>query len=552
MLSGVEQIKSKLSIVDVVGSYLKLEKAGVNMKARCPFHNEKSASFFVSPGRETYHCFGCAKGGDIFSFVEEIEHVEFREALAMLAERAGVKLDTRGDISSTTSRMRNIMADTVTFYENLLGKNPKAIEYLKNRGLTNETIKDFRIGYAPGDWSTLTDYQHKRGYRDAELEQVGLVVRGDRGVYDRFRGRIMFPFFDYSGRPIGFSGRIMPGVGDERMGKYVNSPETPLFHKSKVFYGIDKAKLEIRERDQVILVEGQLDLIMAHQAGTRNAVAVSGTAFTVEHVSILRRLSENLLIVLDSDEAGFRASERSLRTALAGGMYVSVVGLPTGEDPADVIKKSVDDWRQALMGAKSFTLYALDFIRTKYSGTKEIRDAVATYLYPHVKEMYNEIEKDKSIQAIAGILGASLEATRKDYEKWLESSMAPPKEESKVESPTSPTLVMVARRLLGIAAILEGKDRKDESEKIKKKVSEHIDLSNVDTADAAFEAEMYHANDKSLDEDIRDLEKRLEQESIRRQFSEAMDNLRKAELSGNHKEIEIFLKKCQELSKKLI
>ncbi|HEY4515036.1 MAG TPA: DNA primase [Candidatus Paceibacterota bacterium] len=552
MLSPVEQIKSKLSIVDVVGSYIKLEKAGVNLRARCPFHNEKSPSFFVSPGRETFHCFGCGKGGDVFTFVEEIEHVEFREALSLLADKAKVELTGNSGTSSTTSRMRSIMADAVLYYESILERSPKVMEYLKGRGLTRETIKDFRLGFALVEWSGLTEYLRKKGYKDVELTQVGLAIKGDRGPYDRFRGRIMFPFFDYSGRPIGFSGRVLPGVGDERMGKYINSPETPLFHKSKVFYGLDKAKQAIREEDRTILVEGQLDLLMAHQVGTRNAVAVSGTAFTVEHVSIIRRLSENLLIVLDSDEAGFHASEKSLRIALSGGMYVTVVGLPKGSDPADLIKEDLVKWKDLLARAKSYVDYAIEFIQANYVSGKEARDAVATYLYPHVKDMYNEIEKDRAIQSISTLLNVSSDAARKDFDKWQLGSQLHSGPEKAEITVSNPTLLLVARRLLGIAEILSNSGKIVEAQSIKNKVREHLAVDSIDANDAAFEAEMYYSGDGKLDLEVKELVKRLEQESLRRLFTIAMDGLRKAEIDGDLKKVEEYLKKCQELSKQLI
>src|SRR3989338_7923621 len=235
MLSPVEEIKGKLSIVDVVGSYVKLEKAGVNYKARCPFHNEKTPSFFVSPGRETYHCFGCGKGGDMFSFVEEVEGVEFREALKVLAERAGVSLETNfksASGSSSTAKLRRALEEAQKFYEGELAKDKKVQTYLKERGLTTETVKSFHLGFAPDGWRNLADELKRRGVSETDSEKAGLLIKGDKGYNDRFRGRIMFPFFDYSGRIIGFSGRLLPGSPDEATagtstsfsaGKYINS-----------------------------------------------------------------------------------------------------------------------------------------------------------------------------------------------------------------------------------------------------------------------------------------------------------------------------------------
>ena len=242
-MSPVDKIKERLSIVDVVSSYLKLERAGINMKARCPFHSERTASFFVSPTRGSFHCFGCNKGGDIFSFVQEIEGMDFRKSLEILAERAGVELKgTDPRERSELAGLRAVLEEATSFFQKNLQQNSKALEYLKKRGLKDETIEDFRLGYVSEDWDTLVKHLHAKKIPDNLIEKAGLSIVGQRGPYDRFRGRIMFPLADGQGRIIGFSGRLFPEGREEMGGKYINTPETMLYNKSQVLYGFDHAR----------------------------------------------------------------------------------------------------------------------------------------------------------------------------------------------------------------------------------------------------------------------------------------------------------------------
>ena len=296
MATPVEQIKERLGIEDVIGSYVKLERSGKNLKAKCPFHNEKTASFYITPDRGTYYCFGCGVKGDIFTFVEQFEGLDFMGALKLLAERAGVELTDRrlyggkssAEVRNEKDQLYKIMEDAASFYEKMLYASgsssfasaaAEARAYIKKRGITEETAKKFRLGFAPLEWRTLATYLKSKGYSDMDMEKAGLAKRPDEGgqksPYDRFRDRIMFPISDSSGRVIAFSGRILHD--DEKSAKYLNSPDTPLYTKSTVLYGIDKAKQEIRRLNYTIFVEGQMDLVLAHQAGTMNTVAVSGT-----------------------------------------------------------------------------------------------------------------------------------------------------------------------------------------------------------------------------------------------------------------------------------
>ncbi len=422
MSTPVEQIKERLSIEDVVSSYIKLERAGKNLKAKCPFHNEKTPSFYISPDRGTYYCFGCGAKGDIFSFVEQFEGLDFSGALKMLAERAGVELKYdrnaagSAQAKSEKEKLYAIMEDATVFFEKWLheghtgakaGEVKEAQEYLKRRGLTDATVKEFRVGFVPDDWRLLYNHLREKGWGDSDIEKAGLAKRPDAGdapagggngvsgtpapksLYDRFRGRVMFPIGDSSGRIIAFSGRILHDDG--KAAKYLNSPDTPLYTKSTVLYGLDKAKTAIRTHGYTIFVEGQMDLVLSHQAGIKNTVAVSGTALAdttitkdtvVNNLGIVRRLSTNVIFAFDSDAAGRKAAMRSAQIALALDMDVKIATMTEGKDPADMILADPESWKNALRAAKPVIEFLIDGVLADISGeqNKEKTGGVARKL----------------------------------------------------------------------------------------------------------------------------------------------------------------------------
>src|SRR3989338_1160057 len=291
MTTSVEQIKEKLDIAELVGSYVKLQKAGVNFKALCPFHTEKTPSFYVTPSRQIWHCFGCSAGGDIFRFVMNIEGVEFPEALRILAEKAGVVLERQDPkLRSERTRLLDLLEAAASYYEKNLLERSDVGSYLKERGMTGETAKSFRLGYSFNSWDGVVNHLKQKGFKPEEIERAGLAIKSEKetGHYDRFRSRIMFPLFDGAGRIVGFSGRIFEKDlsaenKEAEPAKYINTPQTALYDKSCLLYGFDKAKTEIRKKNSAIVLEGQMDLIMSHQSGVLNAVAVSGTALTPRH-----------------------------------------------------------------------------------------------------------------------------------------------------------------------------------------------------------------------------------------------------------------------------
>src|SRR3989338_10031188 len=416
MSSSVEKIKERLGIVDVVESYIKLERAGGSFKARCPFHNEKTPSFFVSPDRDSYYCFGCGVKGDIFSFIEGFEGLDFKGALKVLAEKAGIELVPENPkFKDERERLFAVMEEATRFFEDNLSKTSLAFDYLKNRGLADKTIKEWRIGYAPALWNNLENYLKAKGFPENEMEKAGLIKREDGRSYDRFRNRIIFPIFDGSGRVIAFSGRILRDDG--KSAKYLNSPETELFSKSKTLYGFDKAKLAIKRMDYSILVEGQMDLIMCHQAGYVNAVASSGTALTEKHLEILKRLSNRVIMAFDADNAGFNASARAWQIALSLGMEVKIAELPKGVDPAELILKNKAEWGRAIKESKHIIDFYLDSVLAEEPDKRKIALKIKDKVLPFVSAIESSIEKSHFVAKIADIIGINEEAIRDDLKK---------------------------------------------------------------------------------------------------------------------------------------
>lgn len=418
---AVEKIKERLGIKEVVENYLKLEKAGKNLKAKCPFHNEKTPSFYVSPDRGSYYCFGCGAKGDIFSFTQNIEGLDFPGALKMLAEKVGVELPKysgKSEDKKESEKLYKILDDTTKFFEDNLSnkKNEQAKKYLLDRGLTEKSIENWKIGYAENDWRLLKEYLMSLGYLEQDLEKVGVVKENEKGgdSYDRFRSRVMFPIFDSNSKPVGFTGRIFPD--DKNSAKYMNSPETPLFNKSKILYGYNKAKSSIVRYGFSILVEGQMDVIMSHQAGYTNTVASSGTALTEDQLNLLKRLSSKLLIAYDSDEAGFKASERAWLMALELGMEVKVAKMEGGKDPADLVKESPDLLKKSIRESKHIVDFLIDKLESKKIDNIKKLQNVTSEVLPYVKKVKTKTMQSYFVQRISDVFNVNQDYIWKDLE----------------------------------------------------------------------------------------------------------------------------------------
>ncbi|MBI4919941.1 DNA primase [Candidatus Azambacteria bacterium] len=441
MADQVQEIKEKLNIVDVLSSYIRLQKAGVNFRALCPFHNEKTPSFMVSPSRQSWHCFGCAEGGDMFTFIQKIEGMEFPEVLKLLAEKAGVVLKYENPkLRSEKDRAYEICEKAAQFFTLALrnfnlrahssGANENPIlNYLRKRGLEDATVDEWRLGYAPDSWDSLLSFLRKYGYRETEMERAGLVLRGAQ-YHDRFRNRLMFPIFDSNGRVVAFSGRIMSEIIPSKTekadsGKYINSPETVLFSKSRVLYGLDKAKSEIRKADRAILVEGQMDVLLPWQDGVRNVVAASGTALTENHLLVLKRLTGNLTLAFDMDDAGAKATERGDLAAVRAGFNVSVVNLPSGKDPADFVMDKPGEFVKLAAAAEPIMNYYFKQVFSARGGSGdgegeipfENRKFIAVDLLMKIKRLPSALEKSHWIRELSLRLGVSENDLKEEMER---------------------------------------------------------------------------------------------------------------------------------------
>jgi len=423
MNDNVQQIKEKLNISDVISGYLRLTKAGASYRALCPFHNEKTPSFMVSPSRQSWHCFGCGIGGDIFTFVEKIEGIEFLDALKILAEKAGVELEySDPKARSEKDRLYEICESAAQFFITSIGNANSILDYLRKRGLKNETINEWRIGYAPDSWDSLLSFLFKKGYRENEIEHTGLIIQAPK-YHDRFRNRLMFPIFDTSGRVVAFSGRTMNEIISSKTekaetGKYINSPETILYSKSRILYGFDRAKADIRKNDVAILVEGQMDVILPWQDGVRNIIATSGTALTEEQLTIIKRLTGNLIMAFDMDDAGFRATKRGIDLANEQGFNVSVLRLTSGKDAADFVKDNPGKFQGIIEKSEPIMSYYFKEIFKKISADKlEGKKIIALNLLSEIKRMPSAIERSSWIRELGLRLGVSESDLKEEMER---------------------------------------------------------------------------------------------------------------------------------------
>src|SRR6266705_4765097 len=438
----LEQVRAASDIVEVIGSYLPLKRAGANFVTLCPFHKEKTPSFNVHPNRQIFHCFGCHKGGDVFTFVQEYENVSFPEAVHRLAERARIPLEFEKTPGSQKQRflketLLQIHEQITHRWQTSLAQESAgqiARDYLKQRGVSDEAVKLFRLGCAPDAWDDTVNWARSRGHELAIVEQAGLILRkeGSDHFYDRFRGRLIFPICDEQGRVIGFSGRILSG--DEKAAKYVNSPETPIFTKGKVFYGLDKSKRALLESQSAIVCEGQLDLIACFMAGVQNVVAPQGTAFTDQHARIIKRYVDEVVLCFDSDEAGQNAAVRSLDHLLASGIAVRVAVMPKPHDPDSFIKANGGEaFRQLVATADGFFDYFLNRLCAQNdTNSDKGRLAVLHDMAEAVRKTGSAVLIDKYAQKTALRLGVSPESVRAEFKKNPAAHAAP--RESEEES----------------------------------------------------------------------------------------------------------------------
>ncbi len=432
MLTPVEEIKSKLDIVDIIQEYFPLKQSGANYKALCPFHSEKTPSFMVSREKQFFKCFGCGESGDIFTFIQKMENVEFPEALRILANKAGVQLrqtNYNPQMQNLKTRLYDLHKAAVEFYQGQFFNLPaakNAREYLINqRKLNKDIINEFQLGYAPDSWDGVSRFLKSKGFFDNEILQSGLAVEkksispNSRNYYDRFRDRIMFPIRDHHGNVVGFTGRAMKDDPETSGAKYINTPQTVIYNKSQILYGLYKAKNEIRKNNLAILVEGNMDVIASHQMGIKNAVASSGTSLTLDQIKILRRYTTNIALAFDADAAGVAAAERGIELIWQQGISVKVIILPSGvKDPDELIKKSPDAWREAIEKRVNFMDYLLQVnLANEDLDDVDVKRDISAKILPWIAKLNNLIEQDYYLKKIANQLEINENSLREELNK---------------------------------------------------------------------------------------------------------------------------------------
>lgn len=545
MNDSVQQIKDRLSIVDVISPYVELHQAGKNMKGKSPFTSEKTPSFYVSVDRGMYYCFSSSQGGDIFTFIEKMEGVDFKGALKILAEKAGVEL-TKEDPKKRNERDKQyaILEMATAFFEEKLKEDSEAYAYIIARGLNKETIKKWRIGYAPGPpnygWRELREELQKKNFNDAEGVRAGLVKEPGAGKapYDLFRDRIMFPISDPSGRVIAFSGRILSK--DTESPKYVNTPDTELFNKSEALYGYHEAKNGIRTLGFSLVVEGQFDVVLAHQVGYKNTVAVSGTALTAHHVSLLQRLSSKVVLALDSDQAGMRAAVRAAEVMLQRGVDLKVASLPAGKDPADLIKEDKEEFKKIIKQSKHVIEYLLQVIKEETNDQRAYQLRAREEILPFILMIDNHIDRDHFSGVIAEYLDTTKDAILLELAR-IESSKDT-KREPQRDTLSSPLEekdhTPSARKDRVIAFLLTVATQLDEqlSDKIKAAL-QSVTKKDIDTLQSEVSAELMNKLNFMTEDSFLLLSRRYQIEELQDRLVELQNILHKESLATLKKQL---------------
>ncbi len=552
----VALIKDRLSIVEIVSPYVKLTRAGKSLRGLCPFHKEKTPSFHVSPERGTFHCFGCGEGGDGFSFIEKVEGVDFKGALKILAEKAGVAIEYSGvgnrEDASKKERLYALMSRALAWYASKLAGSP-AEAYAKERGLKDETIRAWQLGYAPDAWRALLEALTGEGFTTEELLTAGLVKEADGKpgtYYDRFRNRLLFPIADASGRFVACTGRALAA---DDPAKYLNSPETELYHKSEILFGMSAAKEAIRVRGFIILVEGQIDVLHAHQAGFTNTVALSGTALSERHLSLMKRYSENLMLVLDADPAGLTATARAATLALSSGMRVKAARLPKGKDPADLISEDPGEFTKRITEAKPIVEFFLAELAEQERDPHRLVRRAEEIVLPLLFALPSPMEREHFTQIAARSLGLSDEAVRESLRRLPRQ----PEEQKSVQKnkiASTPARAPSALRSQQLLAVVHSYPDLPLAKRVK---SEYLRITEAHALpletlpeSVLFETEQrFGENPKENAAD--ELLYAFEEAVIREAYQEAVARLRRAEAARDISLVEDAQAACAKLSVRL-
>ena len=554
----VGEIKARLTIADVVAPYVKLRRAGRSLIGLCPFHNEKTPSFHVSLERGSYHCFGCGEGGDMFSFIEKAEGLDFKAALTMLAERAGVRAEYSAggqERRDRSERLREAMNRAAAFYAGKLPGSPAEV-YAKRRGLSEKTIGEWSLGFAPDTWRALLEALQADGFTIQELLAAGLIKEADGKAgtyYDRFRNRLIFPIRDAQGRVVAFTGRAL---SNDDAAKYLNSPETDLYHKSDILFGLDRAKDAIRTRGFTLLVEGQVDVLHCHQAGFENAVALSGTAFTGKHVALMKRYSDNLMLALDADPAGLKASANAALSALREGIRVKAARLPLGQDPAELIGKDAKDFAARIKAALPIHEFFLAVFSEREKDASRLLRTIEGVVLPLVGALGSPMERERACQAVARALGLSLESVRESLtrvsraQQTQGSNMTARTASGGERAPTS-AKESRAQMLAGIVHAYPSSSLAARVESEYNRITGGSSASLPRPAEAAVFAAEQQFGEAPVEDAADELLSAFEAAVVREAYQEAVRSLRQAEAAGDERLIKEAGARCAELSARL-
>lgn len=550
----VEQIKQKLTITDVVGSYVKLQRAGRYLRGLSPFNKEKTPSFFVNPERGSYYCFSSSQGGDMFTFIEKMEGVDFKGALKILAEKAGVELvyQKGGKDTGKLDRLREALARAEAFYAANLDPKGTAYAYARSRGLSPDSIKNWNLGLAPDSWRALLEKLSADGFTNQELIVAGLVKEADgkKGTwYDRFRNRLMFPIRDSAGRTVAFTGRALD---PNDQAKYLNSPETDLYKKHEILFGMDKAKDAIRTRGFAILVEGQMDLLMLHQIGFQNTVALSGTALSKEHLALMKRYADNLMLALDADRAGLAAAQKSAIAALAAGMRVKAVSMPAGKDPADVAKDDPKDFAKRVADSKPIVEFFLETLAQSERDPHRLILEAERVVLPLLSAIQSPMEREHFVGVAARMLGSSPDAIRASVVGKAEQGTAPQRPPEAPQEAPSRAQKGSERIGLQLRAVAESYPDTALAIRIKDAYTRVIGVYPDEPVPERilFESGIAFGEapgETSADDLIRSFERAV----LTEQLADATTRLRVAESANNPDAIKEAANECKELATKL-
>lgn len=548
MSDSVQQIKDKLSILDVISPYVELHRAGKNFKGKSPFTAEKTPSFYVSPDRGMYYCFSTSQGGDMFTFVQAMEGVDFKESLKILAQKAGVELVAE-DPKKKTERERwyGALHDATAYYVEELEKEPVAKEYLENRGVTKTTLQKWQIGFAPGPpkqgWRMVKEHLEGKGYTKDELFKVGLIksTEGGKEPFDVFRDRIMFPLFDQNGKVVAFSGRILSK--DTEAPKYVNSPETELYKKSELLYGYDKAKQGIRTFNFSLIVEGQFDVVMAHQAGYTNTVAVSGTALTLHHVQLLERLSDRVVLALDADRAGIAAMRRAAELMLKRGVDVKVAEMPLGKDPADIIRADAAEFKQIVGKSVHVIEFLLHVICREETDERTLKRRTRAEVLPFLLLLPDRIDQEHFVGVVATAIHSTTDAVRFELDRLREETKKGPLPHNDIvdavvkNADKSDSLRSARVFLEGAVAVVPESValfiKKEMSRLLESEPAEPIDESELAGVTFTLEQQFGKLPPLAVEEEVISRLNHFRKSLIRRQLTAHRQLLEEAQSSGN-------------------